>query len=238
MAATAPQPRSLRLALLADRDADTRMMYAEYLTRARCEVDHATDGREALAKAISRRPDAVVTDTRLPGIDGIDLCRLLRGDPATASIALVIVTGDAYAADVQRAEGAGADRVLIKPCLPETLLAELRRLVERPHGVARADPARGPGQGAADGRRSRQILDGRDSRAGILARAHQRRVTDAPPVEPPALLCPNCDHALTYMRSHIGGVNALHSEQWDYFECPSGCGTFQYRQRTRKLRKV
>jgi hypothetical protein len=43
---------------------------------------------------------------------------------------------------------------------------------------------------------------------------------------------------LTYERSHIGGVSERNSEQWDYYECPSGCGTFQYRQRTRKLRRV
>jgi hypothetical protein len=43
---------------------------------------------------------------------------------------------------------------------------------------------------------------------------------------------------LQYLRSHVGGVSALNSEQWDYYECAAGCGTFQYRQRTRKLRQV
>jgi len=43
---------------------------------------------------------------------------------------------------------------------------------------------------------------------------------------------------LKYLHSHIGGVSARHSEQWDYFECPGACGTFQYRERTRRLRKV
>jgi hypothetical protein len=47
-----------------------------------------------------------------------------------------------------------------------------------------------------------------------------------------------CDLTLRYLRSHIGGVNARNPEQWDYFECARGCGTFQYRERTRKLRKV
>ena len=41
-----------------------------------------------------------------------------------------------------------------------------------------------------------------------------------------------------YRRSHVGGVSSKHSEQWDYFDCEAGCGTFQYRTRTRKLRKV
>jgi hypothetical protein len=38
--------------------------------------------------------------------------------------------------------------------------------------------------------------------------------------------------------SHVGGVNSLHREQWDYFSCPAGCGTFQYRQRTRRVRRM
>ena len=52
------------------------------------------------------------------------------------------------------------------------------------------------------------------------------------------LVCPNCGHALDYRRSQIGGVSARNSEQWDYFDCAMGCGTFEYRQRTRKLRRV
>jgi hypothetical protein len=54
----------------------------------------------------------------------------------------------------------------------------------------------------------------------------------------PALVCPSCDRPLRYRRSHIGGVSERLSEQWDYFDCVQGCGTFQYRQRTRKVRRV
>ena len=43
---------------------------------------------------------------------------------------------------------------------------------------------------------------------------------------------------LRYAKSHIGGVSAKQSEQWDDYECSDGCGSFQYRQRTRKLRKI
>ncbi|HZT76170.1 MAG TPA: response regulator [Vicinamibacterales bacterium] len=62
-----------------DRDADTRQMYSEFL-RTRCDVEEAADGREALAKALMRHPDVIVTETRLPGINGFELCRLLRHD--------------------------------------------------------------------------------------------------------------------------------------------------------------
>src|ERR1700737_4800962 len=115
-------PDHLPLALLVDRDPDTRKMYAEFLRLSACEVEEAEDGREALAKAIARHPDVVVTETRLPGINGFDLCQLLRRDPSTTRIPIVFVTGDAFEGDVRRAERAGADAVLTKPCLPEKLL--------------------------------------------------------------------------------------------------------------------
>jgi two-component system chemotaxis response regulator CheY len=54
----------------------------------------------------------------------------------------------------------------------------------------------------------------------------------------PELLCPSCTGWLRHERSHIGGVNDRHPEQWDYYVCSASCGTFQYRQRTRKLRRV
>src|SRR5690349_114225 len=60
------------LALLVDRDLDTRRMYAEYLRLSGCAVEEAEDGREALAKAISHHPNVIVTETRLPGINGFD----------------------------------------------------------------------------------------------------------------------------------------------------------------------
>jgi hypothetical protein len=55
---------------------------------------------------------------------------------------------------------------------------------------------------------------------------------------PPELVCPDCDAPLAYLRSHLGGVSSKHPEQWDYYECPNQCGTFQHRTRTRKVRKV
>ena len=54
----------------------------------------------------------------------------------------------------------------------------------------------------------------------------------------PELLCPSCNHLLRYQHSHTGGIGDLHPEQWDYYVCSASCGSFQYRQRTRKLRRV
>src|SRR5687768_17028745 len=125
LALTSHALKEARLALLVDRDDDTRQLYAEYLRLGSWQVDEASDGREALAKAIALRPDVIVTETRLPGIDGVTLCDLLRRDVTTNAIPVVVVTGDAYPSDIEHALEAGADVVLTKPCLPEQLSLEL-----------------------------------------------------------------------------------------------------------------
>jgi len=233
-----PSPQILNLALLVDRDADTRRMYAEYLKFGAWSVDEASDGREALAKAISRHPDVIVTESRLPGIDGFDLCAILKRDSTTQAIPIVMVTGDALAQDLRRAQSVGADAVLVKPCLPETLVTEIQHLLALSKNLrerARTVLGKIDEQFA----KSNELLDrSRKTRRVALSRAHQRHDTITPPIAPPALVCPSCDQPLVYQRSHVGGVSAHNSEQWDYFECPQGCGTFQYRERTRKLRKV
>ena len=186
-------------------------MYAEYLRLSSAwQVEEAADGREALAKAISRSPAVVITETRLPGMSGFDLCQLLRADTLTAGAAIIVVTGDGLETDIRRARMSGADTVLVKPCLPERLHAEIQQLVER-----------------------RGELGGGHASPYASQSEH-----DPPFFTPPSVLCPSCDAALRYVRSHMGGVGTRVREQWDYFECTAGCGTFQYRQRTRKLRKV
>ena len=238
MPQAAPQPLSSALALLVDYDDSTRQMYAEYLKRAACEIEEATDGREGLAKAISRRPSVIVTGTRLPGMNGFELCRLLRRDVLTQSIPIVVVTGSANTSDIEHARTAGADIVLLKPCLPEILLREIRRLTEHSRELReRGDVVRLKLAGQLA--RSEEILErSATNRRKFLARSHNRHETTSPTTAAPELICPECDQPLLYRRSHIGGVSERHSEQWDYYECASGCGTFQYRQRTRKLRRV
>jgi two-component system, cell cycle response regulator DivK len=226
------------LALLVDRDDDTRAMYAEYLRFARYEIEEAGDGREGLAKALARRPQVVVTETRLPGIDGFQLCRLLRDDVFTRAIPIVVVTADAYVPNLERAREAGASEVLIKPCLPDVLLAEIRRLVDVSVGLRERSVAARDKAGHEIARAADAVARSTSHRRLTLARSHHRGQTLTPPIAPPQLVCPLCDMSLTYDFSHIGGVSARHSEQWDYYTCPASCGTFQYRQRTRKLRKV
>jgi two-component system, cell cycle response regulator DivK len=229
----------LPLALLVDRDEDTRTMYAEFLRARHYDAVEADDGREALAKAFDIRPDIVVTETRLPGLSGFDLCALLHKDPATHEIPVIFVTGDAFDVDVARARASGADGVLIKPCLPETLLIELHRVVAKSETLRKRSQALLE-KSVALRSAGMHIFDNihPTARRITLSKALHRGDTTTPPTPPPALVCPECDRPLKYTRSHIGGVSARHLEQWDYYECAAGCGTFQYRERTRRLRKI
>src|SRR4051812_23067848 len=114
--ALSPLARPLPMVLFVDRDEDSRAMYAQYMRSENWTVEEAADGPEALAKALALRPDVIVTEIRLPGIDGFELCKLLRADFATRLVPIVVVTGDAYKRDVELARSAGASSVLVKPC--------------------------------------------------------------------------------------------------------------------------
>ena len=236
LAAATPNDRPL-LALLVDRDSDTRLLYAESLEHNGWRVEEASNGPTALAKAIALRPDVVVTETRLSGLDGLALCALLRQDLVTRTIPVIVVTGDAFAEDIERANEAGASLVLTKPCLPDQLSTAIKALLEESRRIGVHGPSRGRLASAGGDHRLRGPRD-TASRRSSLKKAHLRGDTITPTTLPPLLMCPECDQRLAYQRSHIGGVSSKHPEQWDYFECPGRCGTFQYRLRTRKLRKV
>jgi len=122
------------LVLLVDNDTDTREMYAEFLRLHGFDVRATGNGREALAAVSSDRPAIVITEMRLPGIDGLSLCRQLRQEAATAALPILVVTADAFAHQVELARQGGADEVLIKPCLPDDLLEAVQRLLG--HGAS------------------------------------------------------------------------------------------------------
>jgi CheY-like chemotaxis protein len=120
--------------LIVDGDPDSRLLYRIVLAKIASTIVEAADGTEALGKAMQERPDVVVTDTRLSGIDGYKLCSMLRLDQSTKSTAIVIVTALAYPDDLDRAINAGADEVLVKPCLPDDVMAAAYRSWRRRYG--------------------------------------------------------------------------------------------------------
>jgi CheY-like chemotaxis protein len=212
--------------LIVDPDVESRELYGFYLQLEGCEVELADDGREALAKALTRSFDAIVTETELPGFDGYQLCRLLRHDAATLKTPVLFVTAEARTSP-EEAHAAGVTEVFVKPCLPASLFAALRRVTD-PNGTSRSSSAPAASGAAPDEGAMRRML----------SHSHQRGRTTMPPTRPPTLHCPICTAIVTYDYSYCGGVSARHPEQWDYVVCPRGCGAFEYRHRTRKLRHM
>jgi len=237
-----------RSALIADRDSITRRAYAALFAQHDWQSEETDDGREALAKAVAHLPRVVVVDARLPGINGYELCTLLHRDPLTSGIAVVLTTDDPASSTLERAKSAEADAVLVKPCFSrlfptieqfdwhnDEVLGRSHRLTDR-SDVVRERVAQYLARAAAPVEYARMLREG--VKRLTLKAALRRGDTMSPPLPPPILVCPECDRPLTYKRSHIGGVNERLKEQWDYFVCPGGHGTFQYRARTRKLRKI
>jgi CheY-like chemotaxis protein len=127
--------------LIVDEDPDTRMLYRTLLTGVAGTIIEAEDGAEALGKAVCQRPDVILTETRLRRIDGYALCTYLRRERLTRAAAIVVVTGAARPAEIARATSAGADEVLVKPFLPDALLAAAFRTWRRRRGFEAAAPA-------------------------------------------------------------------------------------------------
>jgi len=235
MSSFPPDDRNAQLhVLVADASDAARALYRESLqVEVGCDVVEASDGRDALVHALVHRPGLVITETRLPTLDGFALCQVLRRDAATRAVPILVVTADTHHADLERARAAGADAVLVKPVPPEALLLEIRRLIAAPARTAETAATFDRSSAA----QSVNALTS-DTRRRALSKIHPRFETTAPPAVPPHQVCPSCGRPLTYERSHIGGVSSRQPEQWDDYTCSGSCGMFEYRQRTRKLRPL
>lgn len=120
-------PKKQPLVLLVDDNADARDMYAEYFEYCGTPIVLAKDGFEAVDRALAVRPDVILMDLALPGMDGWEATRRIKADARTAHIPVVALTGHALEGNSQSAADAGCDGFVTKPCLPEDLLAEVRR---------------------------------------------------------------------------------------------------------------
>jgi len=119
--------------LVVDDSAAIRELIAVNLELEGYDVRRAADGQEALDVAVQWRPDVVTLDVVMPRLDGMETCARLRADPATAGVAVVMVTGRAQAADRERGEAAGVDAYLTKPFEPAELVATVARLATTGH---------------------------------------------------------------------------------------------------------
>jgi CheY-like chemotaxis protein len=124
--------RDRQLVLVVEDYQDAREMYAAYLQFSGFDVAEASNGVEAVEKTTDLQPDIVLMDLALPRMDGWEATRRLKGDPRTKHIPIVALTGHALAGHADGAREAGCDSFVTKPCLPDALVAEIRRLLDRP----------------------------------------------------------------------------------------------------------
>jgi two-component system, cell cycle response regulator DivK len=117
------------LILVVDDYQDAREMYAEYLQFSGFRVAEAKNGNEAVEKAFALKPDLILMDLSLPGMDGWEATRRLKADEATKHIPVVALTGHALAGASEGAKKAGCDSFVTKPCLPDDLVVEVRRML-------------------------------------------------------------------------------------------------------------
>ena len=117
------------LILVVDDYEDAREMYAEYLRFCGFRVAEARNGNEALEQAFSLMPDLILMDLSLPGMDGWEATRRLKADERTRHIPVVALTGHALAGASEGAKNAGCDSFVTKPCLPDDLVVEVRRML-------------------------------------------------------------------------------------------------------------
>jgi CheY-like chemotaxis protein len=134
--AQAPPTASSRLRrrpviLVADDDRDTRELYRACFDMSGYQTAEAETGEEALAIAHRLLPDLLLTDLILPGVDGLAVARALKDDVRTSGVRVILVT--AYGGEdlQERASAAGVERALLKPCLPQAMLREARRILAR-----------------------------------------------------------------------------------------------------------
>ena len=123
------------LVLIVEDDLSTRVMYREHLTHCGFRIVDAHNGHQALAKARELRPNVVLTDLAVPGMDGIEFCRALQQSDVTRAIPVLAVTGHAeYLDQPERFRQTGILHVLTKPCAPDVIAEELRRLLRETPG--------------------------------------------------------------------------------------------------------
>lgn len=119
---------SERVLIIEDTD-DNRRILRDLLASAGYETTEAGDGLEGLDAARSEAPGLILLDIQLPKMDGYEVARRIRTEPALARIPIIAVTSFALTGDEDRARAVGCDAYVSKPFSPRELLAIVRRLL-------------------------------------------------------------------------------------------------------------
>jgi two-component system cell cycle response regulator DivK len=115
-----------RILVVEDQE-DNRQIIRDMLSATDYEIMEAESGEQALEAVAKQRPDLILMDIQLPGMDGYEATRRIKADPALRSIPIIAVTSYALSGEEQKARAAGCDEYVPKPYSPRQLLAKIRQ---------------------------------------------------------------------------------------------------------------
>jgi CheY-like chemotaxis protein len=156
--------------LVADDDRDTRELYRACLDTNGYRTAEAGTGSQAIVAAVEIVPDVLLTDYLMPDVDGLTIARRLKADGRTSAIRILMITGYVNPGLQKQAAGAGIDRVLLKPCLPQAVMREVSRSLARPAAQAATAPTVLPAEAAA------RVRDEFGALPGLALTAEQARL--------------------------------------------------------------
>ena len=119
------------LVLLVEDQLELRQMYVQQLELGGFDVIEAENGADAVTNTAAHVPDVVLMDLSLPVLDGWEATRRLKADARTAHIPVVALTAHDGSGELERATNAGCDWFVPKPCPPDALITEIRRVLAR-----------------------------------------------------------------------------------------------------------
>jgi two-component system cell cycle response regulator DivK len=116
-----------RRILVVEDQPDNRRIMRDLLTSVGYEMIEAVDGEAGVRLAREQRPELILMDIQLPGLDGYEATRRIKAEPELQAIPIIVVTSYALSGDDAKAEAAGADDYVAKPFSPRQLLALIRK---------------------------------------------------------------------------------------------------------------
>jgi diguanylate cyclase (GGDEF)-like protein len=140
---TTEEPGGGETVLVVDDDFDIARYVELNLSLEGFTVHVAHDGKEAVTKAQAIRPDAVLLDVMMPGLDGYEVCRRLRSNARTSHCAIIMLTAKSLSADTVLGLTAGADDYISKPFDPPELVARVRAALRRARQLRDISPLTG-----------------------------------------------------------------------------------------------
>jgi len=120
----------MKTALVIEDDDNNMVLITELLAQGRYDTRQARSGEEGIARALEEPPDFIILDIDLPGIDGYEVLRRLRGSELDGRVAIIAMTSFAMAGDRERLLAAGCTGYIEKPIDPMAVLGQIRDILE------------------------------------------------------------------------------------------------------------